>query len=179
MRFSRSAWPIVWLAAAGLLLPASNIAVAAPPVEVPQQDRPAQVADLVLAEGGMLRGIVVDGSGIPMIKTEVVVMRGGEVAGKTNTDLLGQFSVSGLRGGVYQVVAGQGGATLRLWDAKAAPPSARLAALVVGSPHVVRGQLPFRKAYYSDAFILTAIVVAAIAIPIGISNARNIKPSSS
>ena len=45
--------------------------------------------------------------------------------------------------------------------------------------NMVRGQNPFPDFVRSDAFLMTAVVVAAIAIPIAIHNFRNDHPSGS
>jgi len=182
MRMRSCCWVAAWLACLGLVLPAAPAAAQSPQRPNVKTDSPQEqpaITDVALRSTGGLYGIVVDAQGSPMDATEVVVSQGGKVITRTTTDSLGQFSTQALRGGVYQVTAGQGGTTLRVWDAKAAPPSARAAALVIGNPNVVRGQIPLRKVFVSDAFIIAAIVGAAIAIPIAVSAARNPKPSSS
>jgi len=190
MQLRRWAWSAAWVASLGLMLPCSPAfgQVPARPAASPATQTPAApaatetapaVTDVALRETGGLFGVVVDGQGIPMPGADVSVLQGGTPVTKTRTDALGQFSTDPLRGGVYQVVAGEGGVTLRVWEASAAPPSARSSALVVGTSQVVRGQIPFRKAFFSDAFIVTAIIAAAIAIPVAISSARNPVPPSS
>jgi hypothetical protein len=137
------------------------------------------VVDVTLGAEGKLCGFVVDAQGVPMLATDVTVLQAGKVVARTKTDALGQFSATNLRGGVYQVAAGQGVTTLRAWETAAAPPAARSAAMVVGSSAVVRGQRPFGMLKMSDALILAAIIGAAIAIPIAVSNSDNAEPSSS
>ena len=113
------------------------------------------------------------------LDAEVTISQAGKVVGRAKTDALGQFGSGTLRGGVYQVAAGDGVTTLRVWEASAAPPSARAVALVVGSSTVVRGQRSLGSMMCTDALILGAIIAAAIAIPIAISNSDNTSPPSS
>lgn len=182
MRLRHCSWWAAWPACLGLLLPTAPARAQAPLPSVARPEVPQYVpvvADVALRQSGSLLGVVVDAQGLPMPGTEVSVLQSGKVITRTRTDSLGQFSTVPLRGGVYQIAAGQGATTLRAWEAKAAPPAARPVALVVGSPEVVRGQRPFRSLIFSDAFVLAAVIAAAIAIPVAVSSARNPKKSSS
>jgi hypothetical protein len=175
----------MWLACVGMCLPTIPLFAQTPKApqlegsEEPARARPVLVADIKLGPEGSLRGMLVDPQGLPMPNTEVAVLRGGQTVGTATTDLLGQFQVSHLQCGVYQVVAAQGGATLRAWESHAAPPAAKPFALVVGGSEVVRGHRPWRRPFVSDAFTIAAIIVAAVAIPVVISDSRNVHPSSS
>ena len=156
-------------------------AQAPPPSSAKTEPAPAKtlIADVSLHDGGKLYGMVVDAQGIPMPGANVTISQAGKVVGRAQTDALGQFSSGALRGGVYQVATGSGVTTLRVWEASAAPPSARAVALVVGSSTVVRGQRPYGSLMYANALVLGAIIAAAIAIPIAINNSNNAQPPSS
>lgn len=129
------------LACGGILIPMS--ASAAEPA--PRATKPAAprsiVSDVTLTEKGSLAGKVVDGQGRPLDGAKVVVRQGNRDVAKTMTDKTGSFSVPNVKGGVYQIAAGEGTGTYRVWTANAAPPSAKPGALVVSSKEVVRGQI--------------------------------------
>jgi hypothetical protein len=99
-----------------------------------------RVIDVALEAGGLLQGQVVDTENVATAACEVVLLRNGQEVARTTADREGRFSVSGLRGGVYQVMAGGGGGVYRLWAPRTAPPSASSSALVVAG-EVVRGQM--------------------------------------
>ncbi len=182
MQMRHCSWCAAWLACFGMLVPALPARAQAPlPTSAKTEPAPAKtlIADVSLHDGGRLFGMVVDAQGLPMPGSDVVILQAGKVVGRSKTDTLGQFTSGALRGGVYQVAAGNGVTTLRVWETSAAPPSARSVALVVGSSTVVRGQRPFGSLVFSDALVLAAIIAAAIAIPIAISNSDNAEPSSS
>ena len=181
MRLRFSSWCATWISCAGMLLPVSWVraeAPAAPPTGKADAAK-AMVTDVSLQDGGKLCGVVVDAQGMPMVATDVTISQSGKAVARTKTDALGQFSAGALRGGVYQVAAGKGVTTLRAWEAGAAPPTARSVALITGSNTVVRGQRPFGSLVFSDGLILAAIIAAAIAIPIAVSNSGKSQPSSS
>src|SRR5687768_8026968 len=67
-----------------------------------------QALDVALERGGLLRGQVVDSQGAMMKAVPVSVWFENQQVAKTVSDDKGQFTVSGLRGGVHQVTAGQG-----------------------------------------------------------------------
>ena len=182
MQVRHCSWCAAWLACLGMLVPALPARAQAPtPAPAKTEATPAKtlITDVSLHDGGKLYGMVVDAQGLPMPGADVTISQAGKVVGRAKTDALGQFSSGALRGGVYQVAAGNGVSTLRVWEASAAPPAARPVALVVGSQTVVRGQRSFGSMVCSDALILAAIIAAAIAIPIAISNSDNAEPSSS
>ncbi|HTM54316.1 MAG TPA: carboxypeptidase-like regulatory domain-containing protein [Pirellulales bacterium] len=182
MQWRFASWGAAWISVFGTLLPtptvcAQDVAPASPPATAAAAE-PA-VLDISLQQGGILSGVVVDGQGAPMIEKEVTVLQSGKVVARTTSNAKGEFAVRGLRGGVYQVIAGQGGTTLRAWEGNAAPPAAKPGAMIVGSGSVVRGQRPFGSLVFSDAIVLAAIIAAAIAIPIAISRSGKSQPSSS
>lgn len=112
--------------------------------------RPA-VLDVALDRGGLLRGQVIDAQGAAMKQAPVSIWFENRQVATSTTNDQGQFSVTGLRGGVHTVSAGQGGEVYRLWTAEAAPPSARNGTLVISGETILRGQngQPIRSIVYS------------------------------
>jgi hypothetical protein len=177
MQLRYGTWCAAWMACFGMVLPATSVRGEVPAAATPVEQDSA--TDVTLYEGGKLCGMVVNSQGVPMPSTDVSVSQSGKVAARAKTDALGQFTVTDLRGGVYQVAAGKRVTTLRVWEGNAAPPSARPVAMLVGSGVVVRGQRPFGSLIFSDAIVLGAIIAAAIAIPIAVSKSGKSTPSSS
>jgi hypothetical protein len=99
-----------------------------------------EVLDVALARGGLLQGQVVDAQGAAMKAVAVSVSFNNQQVAKTVSDDSGRFTISGLRGGVHQVSAGQGAGVYRLWTPEAAPPSAKPGTVVIPGEAVVRGQ---------------------------------------
>ena len=173
----------VILALIGLLVP-EHQALAQGPAQRPAQAVPAaaeaspvmDITDVALTAGGGFSGQVVDAQGRPQAGTSVMICRQQQVVATTTTDQTGQFSVHGLQGGMYQVVAGQGMKNFRLWAAGTAPPAARQSALVVSSEQVVRGQGGLRY-WLTNPWVLSIAVATAIAVPIALSN-REKSPAS-
>lgn len=98
------------------------------------------VADIALADGGMMTGKVVNAQGAPLAKTAVSLQQAGQEIAKTVTNEEGVFAVQGLRGGLYQVVSEGGMVSYRLWAPNTAPPAANQSALIVTGQDVLAGQ---------------------------------------
>jgi hypothetical protein len=140
MRRSRFLYLAASLAMAGLLAPQTGLAG-----QTPTSPAPAAIpmaSDLALGQGGLLRGQVVDAQGAPLAGASISVWHDNQQVVRTVADEQGQFVVTGLRGGVHQVVAGEGSAVYRLWTAQTAPPAAAQAAMIVSGNQVVRAQGP-------------------------------------
>lgn len=121
------------LACVGMIVP--NGAMAAGPAKT-------GVADVALATDGRLVGQVVSAEGRAIDGAVVTVRRSGHELVQAVTDKSGQFAVSGLDAGVYEVAVGQQVAAMRVWSADAAPPAARDRAVLV-SGTTVRAQGEF------------------------------------
>lgn len=164
----------VWLACLGIVLPRSVFA--APGAD---QTRPLPsattsmpvVTDVALGEGGTLVGQVVDQQGQAVANTPVIIHQQEQEVASTATDANGQFRVSGLHGGVYQVSAAQGTAVYRLWAPQTAPPAAQASAMLVSNPGIVRGQNGGGLVYWlTNPWVLAGLLAAAITIPIALNN---------
>ena len=100
----------------------------------------ATIQDLALADGGTLRGQVVDQNGQHQRDLLVTISQRGEALAQTKTNAEGRFAVRGLRGGVYVITAGHDSTVVRAWSANAAPPAASSETLLVTSDLTVRGK---------------------------------------
>ncbi len=183
MRFHVSRW-LATTASLGLLLPAP-MAHGATPLKTKAGQLPAAeaektqsnatvpaVQDVALQQNGTLKGSVVDTAGVALEGRTVIVGRSGKQVASASTDAQGRFAVDELPGGVYQLSEGAGIWTYRLWADGSAPPNSRPAALIVEGSQTVRGQRPIGDLFCSDPFIITAVIVAAVAIPVAIHNSQ-------
>jgi hypothetical protein len=157
----------VSLATLGLCLP--SVVFAAPAPATPP------VVDIAMADGGVLHGQVVDlqkggAAGMPV----TVRTQNNEVA-KTTTQKDGRFTIQGLRGGVYQVAAGQGQGVFRVWTANAAPPSAQPRAIVY-TQNVDNGNSGGLKTFLANPIVIAGIVATAIAVPVALANSHSASP---
>jgi len=136
---------VMCLACSGMALPTSLFAApgadGSRPLPAATDAATPMVTDVALQEGGTFVGQVVDQQGLPVHGVTVLVRQQDRDVASAATDVNGQFRVSGLHGGVYQVVAGQASAVYRLWAPQTAPPTAPSAALMVSGQDVVRGQM--------------------------------------
>jgi hypothetical protein len=183
----RAGWftyPAVTMAAVGLTLPQGRAAeLPAPPRAVaplPTQAAPAAtISDVALSEGSVLRGQVVDPQGAPLRNQPVAVRQLERTVATTRTDLDGRFSVSGLPGGVYQIITPDGFGVFRLWAPRTAPPAAQQAALIVAGQQMVRGQAPGGpvRAFFTSPWVLAGLLGAAIIVPIALNNREKIPTS--
>jgi Carboxypeptidase regulatory-like domain len=161
------------LAVAGILFPTPI-----PAAEIGRHAAPL-ASDVQLAADGSLPGIVLDAQGHAIAGTTVCVSAVAGSALRAQTDEQGRFRIEGLHGGVYQAVVGDRTVALRVWTPATAPPGAQRTALLVVGGETVRGQTPLPDYVRSDAFLITVVVVGAIAIPIAIHNFRNDQPAGS
>jgi hypothetical protein len=177
MNFLRWSRALGALACAGMLLPPSWANAGEPVVSPSRVNSALAIEDVALGDNQSFQGVVLAENGQSMANTEVVISQLGREVARTTTDESGRFGFQGLRSGLHLARAGQGGSLFRFWAAGTAPPHARRNVTLVDRV-TVRGQRPFRELFTSNAFILTGIVVAAIAIPIAVHDARNDKSGS-
>lgn len=130
------------------------------------------IQDVSLKDGGVFTGTVLDENGAGRAATPVVVLRDGQVVAKTETDVQGEFTVSKLNGGVYQVQSTSGAGIYRLWAPRTAPPSAQEVAVVSPNSTIVRGQMRGGGAlgWLANPWVLAGLVAAAIAIPLALDD---------
>jgi hypothetical protein len=133
------------------------------------------VIDVALLDGGTLHGQVFDAQGKPLARAAVSIQQLDREIQAAVTDAWGAFRVTGLRGGMYRIVAGDASGTYRLWAPNTAPPSARRGALVVaGDPEVMLAQCePHRRGplqFLRNPWVIAGIVAVAIAVPVALNN---------
>lgn len=167
------------LACYGMILPAPVLQAGVTGTVAGQQvAKPGSAGgDVELRQGGVLLGQVVDSSGIPLAETPVSLRQINREVAATVTDKSGRFLVSGLRGGTYEIVAGQARAIYRIWAPNTGPPLARPSALVVAGGQPVRGQGPIGY-WLGNPWVVAGLVAAAVTIPVVIHNHRINRTSS-
>jgi hypothetical protein len=167
-----------WMAASTALAGLLAVASAAEAVEKSEAAAKPVAVDVALAPGGLLRGQVVDAQGVPQKGTSVSLWHENQQVAQTVSDLSGQFSVTGLRGGVHQVVAGQNQGVYRLWTAQAAPPTARPGTIVVSGAPVIRAQNGQMGRSFLTSPVLWGGVAYAAGHVIGFNSGIDHSPSS-
>ena len=107
---------------------------------VAQNHAKPKLRNVELAQGGKIRGRVLDIHGRPVADTTVrISTKEGKRIATTNEN--GQFTLPGLRGGVWVVQVGEASYGARLWKQGTAPPKALKQFSVVNDPKfVVRGE---------------------------------------
>lgn len=166
----------ICLAVVGFCLPQPLLAAG-------QAQRSPALTDVTLQkgpEGNVLIGRVLDPQGVAQPEFQVALYSNGKKLGKATTDGRGFFGFSNLRGGVYQLAAGENVTACRAWAPGTAPPTAQPGALVVAGQDVVRGQFhPVRHTYGGMKFwlshpcVIAGIIAAAVAIPIAVANSKD------
>lgn len=148
----------------------------------------AEIADVSLAAGGVLTGYLLDAAGRPASGVVVTVAGSSGSVQAATTDVRGTFTVAGLKGGAYRVVAGESNWAVRLWAAGTSPPSADGVLRLVSGPATVRGQrepgpplswYEGMKYWLTNPYVVGGIVAAAVAIPVVIHNANQDRDSGS
>ena len=146
---------IVGLALAGLCLPRTGWTADA------SVTPPPQITDLVLYDGGVLVGQVINDRNTPQsgIRVSLRDSQNREVATAV-TDRQGAFTISGIRGGVYQLVTPRGRQIYRIWPQGMAPPSAQQTVRMV-VPSGVEGIV-------SNPGVVGTLVAAGVATAIAV-----------
>lgn len=123
--------------------------------------------------GNVLVGQVVSAQGSLQANVPVWLYSGNRKFAAGKTDAKGNFAFSGLRGGLYHVVAAKGRGAYRAWVPGTAPPSARSRVLVVAGEDTIRGQFGGGLKYWlANPWVIGAAVAVAVAVPVAIHNAN-------
>ncbi len=135
--------------------------------------------DVELSDDGVLLGQVVDPQGVAVVNVPVSIGRQNREIAATVTDNQGYFAISGLGGGVYQIVAAGGHRIYRLWSPGTAPPLSEHGALVVAGAETVRGQLGGSALgfWFSNPMVIAGVAATAAAST-AIVSVANDTPSS-
>jgi hypothetical protein len=149
---------LIGLAVFGLLVP--RVGTASPPDKYApagaQKSLTVAIADVKLAEDGVLRGQVVNREGTAKAGAKVTLVSSGQVVAQAVTDQQGRFAMPVAKGGVYALTDGENGAVVRVWTNAAAPPSAQAGILLVSDGALVRANL-------GDGGLMPILGLAAIA----------------
>jgi hypothetical protein len=153
----------VALAGLGLLTPRCVLHAGEAPA------RKAAAVDIALDESGDLAGAVVATDGKPIDGAVVTLSKQGKPVARTTTNEAGAFALASVKGGTYEIQAGDSARIVRVWNADAAPPAAAEGAtLVVGQ--TVRGQDGYYEAGGFDFLTMATLATSAGALAIGIVN---------
>jgi hypothetical protein len=109
------------------------------------QTQQRSTRDVILHEGGILRGRFVDDGGAPIDGARLVVRQRDRVAAVMITDAKGEFTAENVSRGVFRIESPTASGDYRLWQQDEAPPSARPVALVVSQSPTLRGQYRYRN----------------------------------
>ena len=171
------------VAGLNLAIPQAMVFAAEAPVAKPVKQQAAK--DIKLTVAGELNGRVVTAEGKAVDGAAVTISQNNKPVAKTISTASGEFKVSGLKTGLYQVSAGQQSQFVRVWPQDVAPPSAVAQATLVQSPVVraqdgmimqegmiVRGQDEFDY-LETDEIIIGITAATALGIGIGALIAAN------
>lgn len=136
-------------------------------------DQPA-VLDISLTERGAMVGQVVDAQGVGLVEHPVVLLQENREVARATTDAEGYFHLTSLRGGVYQLVAGDNTMVVRVWAPGTAPPAAQRGVLMVAGKQAYRGQQTAASAwrFLTHPITLGVGVATAVAVPVILHNTR-------
>ncbi len=175
----------VSLACCGLLFPSGSFAqqpVSQPSAAIAETTaQPAQnakVRDVELDKEQALVGAVVNATGVPIPELSVQLWNQNELLHSIETDQKGVFRFASLRGGTYQIAAGNKVQVLRCWAAGSAPPQAHDTFRLTLSEETVRGQGRRPVCGVASPWLIAGIAVAAVVIPIALHNNRSDRNAS-
>lgn len=162
MRRIRKVWGLtVVTAALQLASPLGAQAEDATALVRPNVTVPLAMRDVQLDAQGTLHGQVLTPEGAPLVDTKVAICQYQQVVGEAVTNKEGNFELTGLRGGAYELRSRETSAWVRLWKEGSAPPKATKAALLLTERPTVRGQIN----YMSDQLLLRPEAIGAVMIP--------------
>ena len=114
----------------------------------PLPARMPEISDVSLDQHGDLHGTFVNSGGLPQAGILVVARQDHLTPRTARTDARGDFKLSSLKGGNWNITVGSKTSWVRVWTADAAPPAAKSSLLLVGkaaatpATPVIRGQGP-------------------------------------
>jgi len=146
--------------------------VPAPLAQAAFDDQTPTASDIELLPGGVLRGQVLDVEGTARQRMLVTIHHSGRQVATAVTDRTGSFALTGLRGGRYEITAGQAFGSYRIWAPRTAPPCARPGVLLVVGEGRLRGQTGPVAFWLGNPCIVAGIVAAVVSIPVAIHNHR-------
>ena len=124
---------------AGLLSFGSPL-VAGEPVQIGAREQ-IYSSDVVLHNGGVLHGTVLNTEGQPVSGVKVSILHKEISIAITVSNEEGKFAVKGLRNGAHTIEVGSKYQPVRLWGTNTAPPAAIENVAIVIDEEAVRGQM--------------------------------------
>jgi hypothetical protein len=128
-----------WFNAAPIVLACWGLLVLTAEIRA-EEAAPNTITDVALGDGGVARGVIVDGQGKPVDGATVSIKVNSRVVATVVSDAKGEFVIREMRGGIHEVHAPQGTSLCRFWTARSAPPAAKNRITVVSDAQTVRGQ---------------------------------------
>ena len=166
-------WVVLLTAIVGSTVAFANNS--AQPTPTPPGHLRPRAVDISLSQNGVFSGKVVDAQARPVEKAEILFRQSGKQVAKVSTSRNGDFDVTGLTPGVYQIVVlPDRTLTVRVWNKRSAPPVARPELLIVIGDDTIRGQRRIGELLpLENTVVVGGMVAAAIAIPIAIANSSD------
>ena len=165
MRWTRKAWWLALTATLQVVTPSGAFADDPAVMARPNVKPPMAVRDVQLDAAGTLHGQVVTPEGAPLAGTRIVLGQFNKPVGESSTDKDGNFALTGVRGGTYELRSAEASAWVRVWTADSAPPAATKGALLVSKRDTVRGNIN----YLSTQMMQPPEAVGALMIPAAIA----------
>ncbi len=167
---------------AGLLSVGSPLMAGEPvPIGATEEIRSS---DVVLHNGGVLQGTVLNTEGQPVSGVTVNILHKEASVATTVSNEEGKFAVRGLRNGAHIIEVGTKHQAVRLWGTNTAPPAAIENVAVVLDEEAVRGQMfrrgggGMRGGLPGSRIGGLALIGAATAITLGTTLDNNATPAS-
>ena len=179
---------ITTLATIGLLLPTPCVFGQSPKPENHSslkdatsrkaEENPVAEVDVALDAGNVLRGVVVDNAGQRATNIHVLLFHHQRLVAEGQSNEDGEFAIANLRGGFYQVAAGERVVSVRCWTPDSAPPKA-VASTLIQISDVARGQVHPATCALANPWIIAGFAAAAIIVPVSIKANRDDRPLGS
>ena len=134
--------------------------------------------DVGLESGNILRGAIVNQAGQPAPNVHVLLFQDQQLAASGVSNVEGKFAIANLRGGLYQIAAGERVVSVRCWAPETAPPTANRSTLIQ-IEDVQRGQVHPGTCALANPWIIAGIAAAAIFIPVAIKANSDDRQNSS
>lgn len=172
-------WALATMACLGLLagqVPAGAFTPSEPTQPNQSAPSPQAISDVALDTQGRLSGQVVDEQGQPRTGVVVELRQGSRLAAQAVTDHRGQFSVTGLSGGLYLLTTGSTQQLFRVWTTAAAPPQTRTAIVLVSETRpVVRGNDVIETIDEIDMITLTMVGTSIASLTVALVSLDEIR----
>jgi hypothetical protein len=132
-----------------------------------------QISDVALASNGKLRGVLLTAQGNPVANSPVVFAQSGKLVAQTETNREGEFEVTGMEPGIYQIASYAKSQNVRIWDASQANPVGTKKGIVHVMPEeLIRGNAfdgtgPLMTAL-TNPLLIAGLAAASVAIAIAV-----------